>query len=167
MKLKYLNKKTCLYLVCISLLVACSNNKRDAVCDQCKLASTGFNNRYVSDFICHNAEAYSGKVVGDGHCVTLIKQCSNAPNTDSWRPGQQVWKNNIEPGSIIATFKKNRYPSVSGYHAAIYIKQDTQGIWVWDQWQGKPVHKRLIRWRNDMTPAANSAQAYSTVLSAN
>ena len=29
--------------------------------------------------------------------------------------------------------------------AAIYLYQDARGIWVYDQWQGQPVHKRLIR----------------------
>ena len=36
------------------------------------------------------------------------------------------------------------YTSESGNHAAIYLYQDDRGIWVYDQWQGQPVHKRLI-----------------------
>jgi len=69
----------------------------------------------------------------------------------------------IKPGSIIATFKKGVYPSKTGYHAAIYIKHGEDGIWVWDQWVGKPVHKRLIRTRYDNATASNTAQAYSLV----
>jgi hypothetical protein len=38
-----------------------------------------------------------------------------------------------------------RYTSESGNHAAIYLYQDDRGIWVYDQWRGQPVHKRLIR----------------------
>ena len=34
---------------------------------------------------------------------------------------------------------------MSGNHAAIYLYQDERGLWVYDQWQGQPVHKRLIR----------------------
>ena len=69
----------------------------------------------------------------------------------------------IAAGTIIATFKNGKYPSVSGYHAAIYISHNEQGIWVWDQWVGKAVHKRLIRFRHDNAPASNTAQAYSIV----
>jgi hypothetical protein len=37
------------------------------------------------------------------------------------------------------------YTNESGNHAAIYLYHDDRGIWVYDQWQGPPVHKRLIR----------------------
>ena len=52
---------------------------------------------------------------------------------------------------------------MTGYHAAIYIRHDQNGIWVWDQWVGKPVHQRLIRIRYDQATASNSAQAYRIV----
>jgi len=74
-----------------------------------------------------------------------------------------VLGNTLEPGSIIATFEGGRYPNRRGHHAAIYIEQDENGIWVWDQWVGKAVHKRLIRWRDDSAPASNTAQAYRVV----
>ena len=115
-------------------------------------------------FICHNPESFQGHVVGDGHCVSFIKLCSNAPNTINWRPGAQVLSlEKLEYGSIIATFKDGIYPNQTGYHAAIYISHDDKGIWVWDQWIGTPVHKRLIRFRNDKAPASNTAQDYSVV----
>ncbi|MBX2848103.1 MAG: BPSL0067 family protein [Acidiferrobacterales bacterium] len=117
----------------------------------------------TKNYICTNAQAYQGQVIGDGHCVSFIKYCSGAPNTIDWHPGEKVWKNDIRPGTIIATFKNNRYPNKTGYHAAIYIEQDAQGIWVWDQWQGKAVHKRLIRWRQDNAADGNTAQSYRTV----
>ena len=69
----------------------------------------------------------------------------------------------LPAGTIIATFENNRYPSRHGHHAAIYIKQDSQGIWVWDQWIGKPVHKRLIRIRHDGADPGNTAQQYRVV----
>lgn len=115
---------------------------------------------------CQSAASYANRVIGDGHCVSLIKRCSRAPSTAQWRPGAKVLSQapgSIVPGSIIATFKNGRYPSREGYHAAIYISHSEQGIWVWDQWVGKAVHRRFIRVRNDGAQASNSAQAYRLV----
>jgi hypothetical protein len=115
------------------------------------------------DLICQSAASYKDLVVGDGHCVSLIKQCTGAPPTGNWRAGASVLNSSLPSGTIIATFNNNRYPNRTGYHAAIYIKHDQNGIWVWDQWVGKPVHKRLIRIRNDNDSAGNTAQAYKVV----
>jgi len=117
-----------------------------------------------SGLVCQSPERFKGRVVGDGHCVSLIKRCTQAPLTAQWRPGNKVIDSNILPGTVIATFKNGRYPNVSGHHAAIFIKQDKSGIWVWDQWLGKPVHQRLIRRRplNESTPG-NTAQFYRVV----
>jgi len=60
-------------------------------------------------------------------------------------------------------FKNGHYPNNAGHHAAIYIKQTNKGIWVWDQWLGTPVHKRLIRIRNDNASPGNTAQEYKVV----
>ena len=100
---------------------------------------------YRRPLICSQPERYVGQVVGDGHCVSLIKRCAQAPLTSFWRPGARVKDARPRPGTIIATFENGRYPNRTGHHAAIYISQDAQGIWVWDQWIGTPVHKRLIR----------------------
>ena len=119
-----------------------------------------------SSYLCHNPQNYINQVVGNGHCVSFIKQCSNAPFTGLWQAGEKVLSlasNSIKPGSIIATFKNGKYPNISGYHAAIYISHDENGIWVWDQWVGKTVHKRLIRKRSDKASASNTAQAYRLV----
>ena len=52
----------------------------------------------------------------------------------------------IARGTAIATFEADgNYTSETGNHAAIYLYQDQRGIWVYDQWRGQPVHKRLIR----------------------
>ena len=117
----------------------------------------------LTPFICPDAGRYAGQVVGDGHCVSLIKLCSGAPHTNAWKPGPRVMPNRLRPGTIIATFENGRYPSYTGYHAAIYISHDEDGIWVWDQWIGKPVHRRLIRTRHDGAPASNTAQEYRIV----
>ena len=113
--------------------------------------------------ICHDVSHLQGQAVGDGHCVSLIKRCSQAPLSSEWRPGKLVQDSKLPSGTVIATFRGNHYPSTSGYHAAIYIEQDEQGIWVWDQWQGMPVHKRLIRWRNPGATPANTGTAYRVV----
>lgn len=133
-------------------LNACVSNKHKG--EQTALEAT---------LICNHADRYSGLVVGDGECVSLIKACSGSGDTEFWRPGKKVLGNlALTPGSVIATFKDGRYPNKSGYHAAIYISHNQQGIWVWDQWRGKAVHKRLIPNRKGGEPS-NSAQAYRLV----
>lgn len=115
------------------------------------------------DLVCQSIARYENQVIGDGQCVSLIKRCSGAPHTSTWRPGSPVLNSELPPGTVIATFKNSRYPNQTGHHAAVYIKQDQQGIWVWDQWLGKPVHKRLIRIRDDGANPGNTAQAYKVV----
>jgi len=126
------------------------------------------NNSYHShrSYICQTPQHFAGNVVGDGHCVSLIQRCSPAPHTSHWVAGEKVLSlrpGTIAPGTIIATFQNGKYPNKSGYHAAIYIRHDSNGIWVWDQWVGKAVHQRLIRVRHDNATASNTAQAYRIV----
>ncbi len=119
-----------------------------------------------SSLLCVNAERYAGTVVGNGHCVSLIKKCSNAPDTNQWRPGEKVLPlptSSLKTGTVIATFLNGHYPNKTGWHAAIYISHNDNGIWVWDQWKGKHVHKRFIRTRKDRASAGNSAQHYRVV----
>ncbi len=98
-------------------------------------------------YLAAQPEAFAGEVVGDGHCVTLVKAATGAPRTSEWRRGAVVRGNPaIARGTAIATFEADgTYTSRSGNHAAIYLDQDVTGIWVYDQWRGQPVHKRLIR----------------------
>jgi len=139
----------------LALLTACATNQR--------LPYEHSPAKLAVDLICKNPAQYAKSVVGDGHCVSLIKKCSGAPDTISWFAGDTVLGNRIPAGTIIATFKNNRYPNRHGHHAAVYIRQDKQGIWVWDQWLGKAVHQRLIRIRNDGADPGNTAQAYKVV----
>ena len=113
--------------------------------------------------ICGDASHYSNQVIGDGHCVALIKRCAGAPTTRHWRPGPKVLNSTLKPGTVIATFEGQRYTNQSGQHAAVYIAHDIRGIWVWDQWLGRPVRKRLIRVRHDGADASNTAQAFRVV----
>jgi hypothetical protein len=97
-------------------------------------------------YIAARPEAFEGRVVGAGHCVDFVKAAAGAPRTDAWQEGAEVQGNpDIARGTAIATFESDgSYASESGNHAAIYLYQDDLGIWVYDQWQGQPVHQRLI-----------------------
>ena len=98
-------------------------------------------------YIAARPEAFAGRVIGAGHCVDFVKAAAGAPVTVAWQGGAPVRNNpQIAPGTAIATFEADgSYTDESGNHAAIYLSQDDHGIWVYDQWQGQPVHKRLIR----------------------
>ena len=102
--------------------------------------------------------AFEGRVVGAGHCVDFVKAAAGAPHTAAWRPGPPVRGNrHIPPGTAIATFESDgTYRSEPGNHAAIYLYQDERGIWVYDQWRGRPVHKRLIRFEGGKGSARGS-----------
>lgn len=159
------------FFISLVLLCACQSKPSERDCERCIGPQTNKPSKHTTPnnlaqdlaVICKMPSRYQGQVVGDGHCVSLIKECTNIPATKHWRPG--IWVNNsqIEKGTIIATFLKGRYPNIHGHHAAIYISHDANGIWVWDQWKGKTVHKRLIRFNNDDRRPANSAEAYRVV----
>lgn len=121
---------------------------------------------FGTQFRCQKPQRLIDQVVGNGHCVALIRECSNAPHTSTWRPGLRVMSlksHQVKTGSIVATFLNGKYPNKTGWHAAVYISHDKQGIWVWDQWLGKAVHKRLIRSNNDKATASNQAEEYRLV----
>lgn len=98
-------------------------------------------------YLAARPEAFEGRVVGAGHCVDFVKAAAGVPRTAAWRRGAEVRGNpHIARGTAVATFEADgTYANESGNHAAIYLYQDDRGIWVYDQWQGRPVHKRLIR----------------------
>jgi hypothetical protein len=97
-------------------------------------------------YIAASPEAFEGRVIGAGYCVDFVKAAAGLPRTVAWREGAEVHGNpHIARGTAIATFESDgSYTSESGNHAAIYLYQDDHGIWVYDQWRGQPVHKRLI-----------------------
>jgi hypothetical protein len=98
-------------------------------------------------YLADRPEAYLGSAVGAGQCVDFVKLAAGTPRTGAWREGATVRGNHhIASGTAIATFDADGgYTSRSGSHAAIYLSQNDEGIWVYDQWRGQPVHKRLIR----------------------
>jgi hypothetical protein len=97
-------------------------------------------------YIAPRPEAFEGRVIGAGHCVDFVKAAAGVPRATAWQKGAEVRRNpHIARGTAIATFEADgSYTSESGNHAAIYLYQDDRGIWVYDQWLGQPVHKRLI-----------------------
>jgi hypothetical protein len=103
--------------------------------------------RAAGPYIAASPEAFDGKVIGAGHCVDFVKAAAGVPRTAAWQEGAEIRGNpHIARGTAIATFESDgSYTSESGNHAAIYLYQDDRGIWVYDQWQGQPVHRRLIR----------------------
>ena len=98
-------------------------------------------------YVAASPEAFEGEVIGAGYCVDFVKAAAGVPRTAAWRRGVEVRDNpHVARGTAIATFEADgSYTSESGNHAAIYLDQDERGIWVYDQWRGQPVHKRLIR----------------------
>ncbi|WP_051328647.1 BPSL0067 family protein [Geminicoccus roseus] len=102
--------------------------------------------------------AYVGDVVGNGHCVPFVQEVAGVPRTAEWSPGAVVRGNHdLPPGTPIATFEADgTYASRTGSHAAIYIGQDQNGLWVYDQWKGQPVHKRLIRFKGGLGAKSGS-----------
>src|ERR687892_2398915 len=98
-------------------------------------------------YIASRPQVFEGRVIGAGYCVDFVKAAAGVPRTAAWQEGAEVRGNpDIARGAAIATFESDgSYTSESGNHAAIYLYQDDRGIWVYDQWRGQPVHKRLIR----------------------
>lgn len=128
-------------------------------------------------------EAFDGRVVAPGYCVDFVKAAAGVPRTAEWRPGVKVRGNHhrIPPGTAIATFEADgTYTSTTGNHAAVYVGQDDDGIWVYDQWRRRavpgedyrcfrkdrkvdahpgcyqPVHLRLIRFTGESAGTGSS-----------
>jgi hypothetical protein len=117
------------------------------VASACASPEPGAGPRANGPYIAARPEAFEGQVIGAGYCVDFVKAAAGVPLTAAWQAGAEVRGNpDIARGTAIATFESDgSYRSESGNHAAIYLSQDNDGIWVYDQWQGQPVHKRLIR----------------------
>lgn len=89
-------------------------------------------------YVYPDAALLKGKpVVGSHHCVALVQEYAGAPTTPHWRQGEAVVGNTaLRAGTAIATFERGRYPNrPHGNHAALYIRQGANGIYVADQWK--------------------------------
>jgi hypothetical protein len=92
-----------------------------------------------------------------GQCVTYAKAVApDLPTTPHWKRGDAVkGSTSIVEGTVIATFHGGSYVAGEN-HTAVYVKQDVDGIYVWDQYiakdpktapaiKSKPVGPRLLR----------------------
>lgn len=100
---------------------------------------------------CSDPSPLQGKVIGTGQCVALVEQACGTPTTAHWKAGRKVQGDmSIQSGCAIACFDSNgTYGNHTDgrSHAAIYMGQTGEGLLVWDQWLGQPVHERLIRFK--------------------
>lgn len=105
-------------------------------------------------YIAFNPDRFIGKSLGSGQCVAFVEEAAITPRTRKWRKGKKIAGNPILKGTAIATFQAGMYSnSVDGLsHAAIYLRQTKEGIYVLDQWSHlghrQPVHERLIHFRD-------------------
>jgi hypothetical protein len=76
--------------------------------------------------------------VGTHQCVALVQKYTSAGPTSGWRQGEAVLGNQLlRKGTAIATFVNGRYPNHRhGNHAALFLRQAPNGIYVMDQWVG-------------------------------
>ena len=106
--------------------------------------------------------------------MALVQIYAAAPPTSLWKAGAKVLGNHLlAPGTAIATFVSERYPNrPHGNHAALFIRQDGNAIWVMDQWSNnntKPlISQRMIslkRQNRDGTwfDSSNHAGAFSVI----
>ena len=85
-------------------------------------------------------------VVSTGSCASLVQHYTRVGPTKNWREGEAVRNNSkIKRGTAIATFVNGRYPNeVHDNHAALYVSQDSTGIRVVDQWEGREAGERIM-----------------------
>lgn len=112
-------------------------------------------------------------VVGSRQCVALVQQYAGAPTTPHWRQGEAVLGNTLlKPGTAIATFVNGRYPSHRhGNHAALYVKQGIDGIYIADQWKSEKKTEISVRFikaqgrdkRGNYIHASDNADAFFVI----
>lgn len=80
----------------------------------------------------------------NAQCALLVQKLTGAPRTECWRRGDPVKGGNFTPGTAIATFRcDGRFDGTSGLcHAAIFVKEVSHGIEVWDQWKNGHLEPR-------------------------
>lgn len=118
-------------------------------------------------FVAEQPQAYVGQLVGSGHCVDYVKAAAGCPHTSQWIEGMPVWEAvSLPAGTAIAVFNTaGRYANATdgSSHAAVFLEEDGEGIWVCDQWLGHPVMERLIRSKGGTDPACDDADAYNVI----
>lgn len=123
-------------------------------------------------YVYEDAEKLEGdKPVGTKQCVALVKEYAKTGPSSLWREGEAVKGNLLlKTGTAIATFVDGKYPNHgSGNHAALYIRQDADGIIVVDQWSSSgTIRKRRLSFLgkdkdgNFVNPS-NNGEAFSVI----
>ena len=101
-------------------------------------------------WIATQPQSYIGRVVGNGECVHFVQVAAGAPHTSAWRRGELVRGSGTEFGTVIATFGADGLyaNAIDGSsHAAVLVAEQPDGLLVWDQWSGRPVAQRVIRFK--------------------
>ncbi|MEQ1829452.1 MAG: BPSL0067 family protein [Pirellula sp.] len=116
-----------------------------------------------------HAEKYKDKVLGSapyvGQCAAGVQQVFSEAGkslgvTSTWKQGIQVKGNNVLPGTAIASFKNGKY----WHHAAIFIRQTSIGLEVWDQWDGQKWHTRTLRFNDkDTADGSNNGNLFFVI----
>ncbi|MYM69828.1 BPSL0067 family protein [Pseudoduganella sp. FT55W] len=91
-------------------------------------------------YVYSKVDALEGSAkVGTHQCVVLIQHYTDAGPASGWRQGEAAFGNPmIRKGTAIATFKDGRYPNAKhGNHAAFFLRQGINGIYVMDQWNSE------------------------------
>jgi len=120
-------------------------------------------------FVDREPYRHSGQVLGNGHCVALVRapNGADAPHTSRWRAGELVLDNeNIRPGTVVATFDpEGTYGNHTDgrSHVAIFLGHEDQGFRVLDQWKGHPTSSRLIANRRGTGLPVDDASQYYIV----
>lgn len=117
-------------------------------------------------WVIHNPVRHKGKTpVGTGECAVLPQWFNSAiPHTCHWKRGGPVKGRVLIPGTVIATFNSNGdYVNRHGFHTALYVGQDAQGIKVIEQFSSLPAIRLHKYHFGDPTSMENNADNYYVV----
>jgi len=112
------------------------------------------------------------KPKGSGQCAALVQTTIPIGLTKTWREGIRVQGNGllIKKGTAVATFVDGYYPNNDhDNHVAYYLEQNLSGVTVMDQWVGKEVSSRLMKFgskRSDglYNDPSNNGAALSVIM---
>ena len=107
-----------------------------------------------------------GTVVGNGHCVALVRAAAGCPHTSLWLAGGPVRGAQLAEGTAIATFDGNGLygnHTDGRSHACIFIEETDHGLRVADQWKLHKVSERVIRFKGGQGKPCDDGDAYRVI----
>lgn len=129
---------------------------------------------YKGPFVYSRVESLEGKPkVFGGSCAGIVQWYTKAGLAKFWREGIAVRGNSVKivKGTAVATFVDGKYPNKPyDNHAALYISQNAEGVYVMDQWKSKPrIGKRLMRFKGKKVDGtfvdpSNNGDALSVIM---